>query len=132
MGQILNDIISKLPRVNTDPHMASNHMHRKDKDNRDEQLEGLASLPYHTRISHFVRGSTRHWVTGDITVVDFRPLYAVTVHELQRRLAEEIQKVGTKDVTDQQLEYIRDTLHKYSKAYPDIRIIETCRKLTIL
>lgn len=82
---------------------------------RDEQLEGLAALPYHTRMSHFVRGSTRHRVAGDITVLDFRPLYTVAVHDLQRRLATEIQKIGKSDVTDQQLEDIGDTLHKYSE-----------------
>ncbi len=121
MAGFVGDIIAKLPRIDTDPQIASNHMHRKDKDNRDDLLDGLATLAYHTRMSHFVRGSTRHWVAGDITVVDFRPLYTVTVHDLQRRLAEEIQKIGTEDLTDQRLEYIRDTLHKYSKSRPKTR-----------
>ena len=83
--------------------------------NNENILEGLAALPFHKRMSHFARGSTRHWAAGDITVVDFRPLYTIAIHDLQRRLAREIQKIETEDVTDQQLENIRGTLHSYSE-----------------
>lgn len=83
---------------------------------RDDLLDGLALLPYHERLTRFVRGSTRHLVAGGVTVVDFRPLYAVTVHHLQRQLAEEIQKINKVDVTAQQLADIRETLQKYSKS----------------
>lgn len=82
---------------------------------RDNLLDGLALLPYFERLTHFIRGSTRHLVAGRVTVVDFRPLYTVIVHHLQRQLAEEIQKIEKADVTGQQLEDIRGTLHKYSK-----------------
>jgi hypothetical protein len=88
----------------------------KEDEERDELLEGLALLPYHERLTRFIRGSTRHWVAGGVTVIDFRPLYTVTVHHLQRKLAEEIKKVGKEDVTDNQLEDVKKTLHEYSKA----------------
>jgi hypothetical protein len=83
---------------------------------RDNLLDGLASLPYYERLTRFIRGSIRHLVAGGVTVIDFRPLYTVTVHHLQRQLAEEIQKIEKADVEGQQLEHIRDTLHKYSKS----------------
>jgi hypothetical protein len=49
---------------------------------RDEELEGLAAFQYHTRLTQFIRGATRHWVKGSTTVIDFRPLYAITIHHL--------------------------------------------------
>ena len=90
-------------------------------------LKGLASLPFHERMSHFARGSTRHWATGGITVVDFRPLYTIAIHDLQRQLAREIQIIETKDVTDEQLEHIRETLHRYTDALRDFEFIHANR-----
>ena len=81
----------------------------------DNVLEGLAALPYHERLTRFIRGSTKHWVSGGVTIVDFRPLYAVTIHHLQCQLATELAKIEQDIVTDAQLERIRDILHKYSK-----------------
>jgi hypothetical protein len=94
--------------------MDSKQTLEKDEE-RDNLLDGLALLPYFERLTHFIRGSTRHLVAGGVTVVDFRPLYTVTVHHLQRQLAEEIQKIEKANITGQQLEDIRGTLHKYSK-----------------
>lgn len=79
------------------------------------ELEGLAVLPYHERLTRFIRGSTKHWVSGGVTIVDFRPLYAVTIHHLQYQLATELAKIEKDMVTGAQLESIRDILHKYSK-----------------
>ncbi|KAI0855224.1 hypothetical protein F4860DRAFT_521896 [Xylaria cubensis] len=79
----------------------------------DSVLEGLALLPYHERLTKFIRGSTKHWVADGVTIVDFRPLYAVTIHHLQHRLAAELAKVEKTVATDEQLESIRDILHKY-------------------
>src|ERR1700761_9439107 len=90
-------------------------------DDCDSLLEGLALLPYHERITRFIRGSTRHWVHGGVTVVDFRPLYSATIHHFHRQLAEEIQKTTTDTVTDTQLNQIREILHKYSKARLPLR-----------
>ena len=78
-------------------------------------------------MSHFARGSTRHWVAGGITVVDFRPLYTIAIHSLQRQLASEIQKIETEDVTDNQLERIRETLHRYTDALRDFEFIHANR-----
>ncbi len=86
----------------------SNLSHNKDNE-RDELLEGLTLIPYHERVTRFIRGSTIHWFAGRVTVVDSRPLYTATVHHLQRRLAEETQKTA-EDVMDQQLDGIRETL----------------------
>lgn len=81
----------------------------------DNVLDGLALLPYHERLTRFIRGSTKHWVAGGVTIVDFRPLYAVTIHHLQHQLASELSKIEKTIVTDEQLERIRNILHKYSK-----------------
>ncbi len=81
---------------------------------RDTELEGIASLGYHERLTEFIRGSTRHPVADSITVVDFRPLYAVTVHNLQRRLAQELQLTSISLTTDLQLERIRKLIEEYS------------------
>ena len=88
---------------------------RTKEDERDNLLDGLASLPYYERLTRFIRGSTKHLVAGGITVVDFRPLYTVSIHHFQRQLAQEIQKIENFEVTDSQLEDIRETLHNYSK-----------------
>lgn len=87
----------------------------KSRERRDEELDGLSLLDYHERITLFARGSTRHWVNDSITVVDFRPLYAITIHHLQRQLAQEIQHISKGEVTDEQLENIRKLLVQYSK-----------------
>ena len=81
---------------------------------RDKELDGLASLTYHERITQFARNSTRHWVKESTTVIDFRPLYAVTVHHLQSQLVNEIQVLNEKEVTDSQLEHVRKLLKQYS------------------
>lgn len=83
-------------------------------------LDGLASLSYLERLTKFIRGSTKHWVIGGVTVIDLRPLYAVTVHNLQRHLAEEIHKVDCDNITEQQLEKIGDLLNKYSGDGPSL------------
>ncbi len=70
----------------------SNLSHNKDNE-WDELLEGLTLIPYHERVTRFIRGSTIHWFAGRVTVVDSRPLYTATVHHLQRRLAEETRRL---------------------------------------
>lgn len=85
---------------------------------RDEELDGLASLEYYERLTEFIRCSTRHPVKDPITVVDFRPLYAVTIHHLQRRLGQEIQLILTQRATDVQLERTRELLDEYSTLLP--------------
>lgn len=113
----------ELPSQNQSESTKGDDSVRNDRD----ILEGLASLPFHQRMSHFARGSTRHWVAGGITVVDFRPLYTIAIHDLQRQLAGEIQKIETEDVTDGQLEHIRETLHKYTDALRDFEFIHANR-----
>jgi hypothetical protein len=83
---------------------------------RGEFLEGLSSLPYYERLTHFIRGSVKHWVTGGVTVVDIRPLYAVTIHHFHRHIAEHIKSIEEKEVTSSQLKAIKDILHEYSKS----------------
>ncbi|KAJ9616435.1 hypothetical protein H2200_000153 [Cladophialophora chaetospira] len=56
---------------------------------RDSELDGLASLQYHERMTRFARGATRHWVKNT-TVIDFRPLYAVSIHHQQRQILQEM------------------------------------------
>jgi hypothetical protein len=85
---------------------------------RDETLEGLAMLPYYERLTRFIRGSVKHWVSGGVTVIDFRPLYTVTIHHLQRQLAEQIHEIQEKETSSEQLETVRRILHKYSKNLP--------------
>ena len=46
---------------------------------RDKVLDGLGCLSYNERVAQFIRGSTRHSIKNDTTVVDFRPLYAVSM-----------------------------------------------------
>jgi hypothetical protein len=84
------------------------------RNERDKELDGLATLEYHSRLTQFVRGATRHWVKDSTTVVDFRPLYAITIHNLQRQLAQEIKAVTEDEISDTQLENIRKTLKRYS------------------
>lgn len=81
---------------------------------RDQELEGLASLTYHQRMTAFARNSTRHWVKDSGTVIDFRPLYAINIHNLQRHLAEEIHLLLEDEISDTQLENIRILLEQYS------------------
>jgi hypothetical protein len=89
---------------------------------RNNFLDGIASLPYHQRMTHFLRSSTRHWVAGGVTVVDFRPLYTANIHNLQRQLAKEIEKLETEDITDNRLEAIQETLHQYSRLSFTVRM----------
>jgi hypothetical protein len=86
--------------------------------NRGCFLDGLTALPYHERISCFLRGSARHRVAGGVSVLDFRPLYAVTLHDLQRKLAGIIREVEREDLTKKQLTGTRATLHEYSTSKP--------------
>ena len=83
---------------------------------RDKELEGLASLGYLERLTHFARGSTRHRVKDSITVVDFRPLYAITVHHLQKQLAQEIHLLTKEEITDLQLTRIEELVKRYSNS----------------
>jgi len=46
---------------------------KKEGDERDDLLNGLALLPYHERLTRFIRGSTRHRFAGWVTVINFRP-----------------------------------------------------------
>ncbi|GAW23366.1 hypothetical protein ANO14919_129240 [Xylariales sp. No.14919] len=97
-------------------------------ENEEENvLEGLASLPYHERLTKFIRGSSKHWVAGGVTIIDFRPLYTVTIHHLQHRLATELATIEKAIATDEQLEIVRDTLHKYTDALRDFEFIHTNR-----
>ena len=84
---------------------------------RDKELEGLASLEYHDRLSHFIRGSTIHSLnnnsTPTTTVVDFRPLYAVNIYNLQRQLVQEIHHVQSETLTDGQLARMQKALSQY-------------------
>lgn len=92
---------------------SSKETNRQDVD-RGELLEGLSSLPYFERLTHFIRGSIKHWVAGGVTVIDIRPLYTVTIHHLHRQIAEHIQSIEEKEVTGLQLKNIQETLHEYS------------------
>jgi len=85
---------------------------------RDKELDGLADLEYHERLTRFARGSVRHWVNGT-TVLDFRPLYAVTVHQLQHQLATCVQVVTRETLDDKQLESLRVLLEQYSMPLGD-------------
>ena len=84
------------------------------------ELNGLAAMTYHERISEFGRKSTRHWVNEDYcnTIIDFRPLYAITIHHLQRQLVEGIRVLEDEDLTDQQLGNTRKLLKQYSNQNP--------------
>ncbi|KAI1739588.1 hypothetical protein F4680DRAFT_466396 [Xylaria scruposa] len=93
----------------------------------DNVLEGLALLPYHERLTKFIRGSTKHWVAGDVPIVDFRPLYAVTIHHLQHGLATEPSKIEKTIAIDEQLKGIRDILYKYTNSLRDFEFIQTNR-----
>ncbi|KAI0199846.1 hypothetical protein F4808DRAFT_431470 [Astrocystis sublimbata] len=106
--------------------MESNQ-HARESNDENIVLEGLAALPYHERLTRFIRGSTKHWVSGGVTIVDFRPLYAVTVHHLQYQLATELAKIEKTTVTDEQLERIRDVLHKYTSSLRNFEFIHTNR-----
>jgi len=77
------------------------------RENRDEELNSLAALTYHGRLTHFIRGSTRSVVIGKkvlIAVVDFRLLFAVVVYHFQKQLAEEIRLVLSQTITYDQLD----------------------------
>lgn len=86
-------------------------------------LDGLGTLPYYERVSHFIRGSTRHRVAGGVTVLDFRPLYAVTIHHTQRQLATCISEIEKNEANSQQLARIRRLLHQYSKSRHNFRFL---------
>ncbi|CAN9136360.1 unnamed protein product [Alternaria alternata] len=91
---------------------------------RENCLDGLAELSYHERLTRFLRGAARHWVAGDISVIDFRPLYTVSLYDLQRQLAREIQKVEGENITDEQLSRMRGTLHEYTHPANALRDFE--------
>lgn len=95
---------------------------------REHPLEGLSMLPYLERVTHFIRGSTRHRVPGGVTVVDFRPLYTVTIHHIQSRLARCIADVEKEKATEQQLDRIRRLLRQYSTFLqrPDTHLLTSC------
>lgn len=89
-------------------------MKSKEVTSPDGLLEGLASLPYHERMTRFIRGSSRHWVPSGITVVDFRPLYAVSIHHLQQQLATQIEQADAETITDEWLTRTRGIIREYS------------------
>ncbi|KAI0971597.1 hypothetical protein F4678DRAFT_479416 [Xylaria arbuscula] len=64
-------------------------------------------------------------ICNNVTIVDFRPLYAVTIHHLQYPLATELAKIGENIVTGEQLESIRDILHKYTNSLRNFEFIHT-------
>lgn len=80
----------------------------------DQELEGLARMEYYHRITKFACDTTRHLVGDSTTVIDFRPLYAVTIHHLQRQLAQEMQVFFKSDMDDAELEKITKLLKNYS------------------
>lgn len=82
---------------------------------QDIELDGLASLEYHERLTRFARGAVRHWVKN-MTVIDFRPLYAVSIHHQQRQLLQEISTFFQNNMTDEQLDRIRELLEQYSNS----------------
>ena len=92
------------------------------QDWENSDLKHLKSLEYFERMTHFIRGSTRH-VSRGITVLDFRPLYAVTIYHIQRQLAKEISIISRGHVTDDQLETIRQLLEKYSTFKPPRNVL---------
>jgi len=47
---------------------------------RENCLDDLAELSYHERLTRFLRGAARHWVAGGISVIEFRPLYTITIY----------------------------------------------------
>lgn len=89
--------------------------HAKSDEGSDSVLDGLTSLEYYERMTRFVRGASRHWVKSK-TVIDFRPLYAVSIHHQQRQITQEIRAVYKNNMTDEQLETIRKLLKQYSKS----------------
>lgn len=111
---MLQSLPNVLPRLERQDTVKRVHIRQE----RDKELDGLASLPYHERITEFARNSTRHWVKDCNTVTDFRPLYVVTVHHLQRQLAQEIQSFLAIDLTNEKLEQIRVLLKQYSNMFP--------------
>lgn len=84
---------------------------KSEDDSRYDILNGLAQLPYHERLTRFLCGSARH---RGISVVEFRPLYNVALHDLQQQLTGVIQKVEEESVISGQSSRIRETLHKYN------------------
>ncbi|KAI0490386.1 hypothetical protein F4859DRAFT_500763 [Xylaria cf. heliscus] len=103
------------------------HTNTDEQTEEDNVLEGLAVLPYHERLTRFIRGSTKHWASGGVTIVDFWPLYAVTIHHLQYQLATELAKIEKDNVTGAQLEGIRDILNKYTSSLQNFEFIHTNR-----
>ncbi|KAK8091248.1 hypothetical protein PG994_000753 [Apiospora phragmitis] len=95
--------------------------------NCDHHLDGLSVLPYFERLTHFVRGSTRHWVAGGVTVVDFRPLYTITIHHMQSQLARWISQAEKEEVTGEQLEQLKGMLHSYTDALRNFEFIHANR-----
>lgn len=81
---------------------------------RVAELDGLATLKYHSRITQFLRGATRHGAGDITTIVDFRPLYAAAIYDLQRQLSREIAVMIKCDVTDRQLGRMQRMLRRYS------------------
>jgi hypothetical protein len=81
---------------------------------RDQELEGLSSLGYYERLTQFARGSTRLCVENSVTVIDFRSLYAINVHHLQRQLAQEIRALQDTVTSERQLSTFQELLEQYS------------------
>ncbi|OAQ61688.1 hypothetical protein VFPPC_14609 [Pochonia chlamydosporia 170] len=94
---------------------------------QEDLLEGLASLPYYERLTRFIQGSSRHWVSGGTTVVDFRPLYAVSIHHHHQRLAEAIQQANAETITDEWLARVGGIIHEYTDTLRDFEFIHANR-----
>ncbi|KAI1739584.1 hypothetical protein F4680DRAFT_139836 [Xylaria scruposa] len=93
---------------------------------KDNELDSLVSLNYYERITQFIRGSTRHSSEG-ITVLDFRPLYAVAIHHIQRQLAKQVHDISNHHVTDSQLDVICQITRKYTDCLRDFEYIHANR-----
>ncbi|KIW78370.1 hypothetical protein Z517_08205 [Fonsecaea pedrosoi CBS 271.37] len=93
---------------------------------QDIELNGLASLEYHERLTRFARGAVRHWVKNT-TVIDFRPLYAVSIHHQQRQLLQEISTFFRSNMTDEQLDRIGILLGQYTNTLRNFEFIHSNR-----
>ena len=81
------------------------------------ELDGLTSLKNYERLTHFVRGSTRHAIDGQITVLDFRPLFAVATYHCQRELAREVSHALTDVVTEAWMERLQLLTQRYGMSF---------------
>ncbi|KAG9240576.1 hypothetical protein BJ878DRAFT_483726 [Calycina marina] len=74
-----------------------------DRQRRDQELSGLAALDYNEPITQFARGSISRLVGNSATVIDFRPLYAISKRHFHRQLAGGISSIVKMEKNDEQL-----------------------------